>query len=296
MTELTFQDITQSPTLDTLPNLVDIIREITMARRWFPVIEGINIETLQARFHNLNETNNAKTRADLESPDLSGVTSTPATKDIPLHQDTIMFNRMDKKRASRDIVTLDKRENMMIERVNNLEEIAAIAGNALLSLTALADVTNNTTAATGVLDVDDFAKFTKQFMIMKGELVAAMKNQLRPATPLYVIMTDDVFNQIEAVFSTTNDTVNATSWLAGILGGRERILHTDFLGSEAGSGTKNFALGAKSASNYALLSSALERVEGESPLKDWTKQVTLRSYPLWFRQEATIYEAGVTLT
>jgi hypothetical protein len=282
--------------------LVDLIREISVARKIFPVNTAISADQNTYIYYTINEKSEIQYNYELTTPQYNRYATTKTTVAIPIHQADLALSRHEKGRAEKDILTLDRRTRELVADMVADEERTAIYGAANVGSTSLADTTNNATAAATELDLTTFATATNTFHLMISQLSALLKNKFQGAK-LHMVWTSDVDARARACFSTTEETLSfyeyAARYLGKYNGGAEfdYIHSSNYLGSEAGTGTTNCALVASDPRNMELISSELEVVVGETPLKDHEIQIALRSRPIFYRTvNSVIYGGTVDVT
>jgi hypothetical protein len=274
--------------------LVDIIREISYARKIFPVDTTVPIEAKVGEYWEVEEDDNVQYNFDLVAPEYSRFALLEKNPVIPVHQGNLAYTRHELKRAAKSKLPVDMRQRLLMEQINQKEESVAIGGHTATGITSFADTTNNSTAYGTNLDLTSFSTAISTWHTSVSQLRALLKDKFQGAQ-LVQIWTSDVDQRARAVLN-TNETETFYDYLKAQIG-EDNIISSDYLGSAAGSGTTNAALVPKDPRNLGLLSSNLEIVQGETTLKGLEVEVALRSRPVFFRGvKSCLYDATVDIT
>lgn len=274
--------------------MVDILRDESLARRVFPVGPSIPVWQKETQYFEVSEDDNTQYNLDLVAPKYSRFAAIEKRPRIPVHQGDLGYDRHRVAALRSDILKLDERQKKTVKQINQDEHRVAFAGDVRTGITSFADTTNNATAWTGELDLTSFATGIATFNAGLSQYQRLLKNEWDGGTTM-IVWTWDVDARAKACLN-TDQTKTFYQWLKGEIG-EANIIATDYLGSEAGSGTTNAVLIRKKPSILELMSSNLEVVSGLSALKDLKVQIALRSRPIFYQKTSSVlYSATVDIT
>lgn len=298
MTDERFQE--QAINVD-IPKLVDIIHEMSFARRIFPEIP-VGVSDRTGTYHRVKENSNVQLNLDLVAPKYSDFATQKMIDKLPVHQADLAYDRHERMRMAKDILKLDQRQRLAVEQIVDSEEKLVFAGNDKNGITSFNDTGTNSTAAADELDLGTFVEGVQHYHTSLSQLRNLLKNKFQ-GSKLYVAWTTDVDDRARAINSTTSEHITFYDYLvgqlAGINGGNgaEYIVPTNYLGSEAGTGTVSMAMIASDPRNLGLFSSPLEVFSGPAALGGIEIQLALRSAPAFLRGvSAVIYHGTCVLT
>lgn len=274
--------------------MVEVIREVSQARMIFEVGPKLPVWQVKGQYFEESEQNNVQYNLDLVEPLYSAFAALERNPKIPIHQCDLKYFRHELKAVQGDILKLDRRQRLGLEQMADDENRVLIAGDTKTGITSFADTTNNSTAYTASLDLTSYATFITTWNGSLSQIRNLLKNKWAGSQPVQV-WTTDVDDRARACLNTDeNDT--AFDWLVRKIG-EKNIVATNYLGSEANSGTTNAALVPKSHSNSEIMGSGIEHVSGLTPLKDYVVQFALRSRPVFYRGvKSCLYDASVDIT
>ena len=282
--------------------LVDIIREQSVAYKLYPVNQAITASDNTYVYFKMKEQSNVQYGYELRTPLYNKYASERVTTAIPVHQADLFFDRHEKGRAMKDVFTLDARTRQAIEDMVEDIERTAIYGDSNTG-TVLSDTTNISTAASPELDLGTFKEAVEDFHGQVSQLRNLLKNKFQ-GTKLNLLWTTDVDDRARGIASTTSEEITfydyVAKWLSDFNGGgigSDHIFASNYLGSNTNAGTTNTALIASDPRNMELITSELEVVQGLTPLEDLEIQVAIRNKPIFYRSnDAVIYGATAVLT
>ncbi len=274
--------------------LVDIIRDMSYARKVFPVGESIPVEMKRFAYWDITEEDRTQYNFDLVSPEYSRFAALEKNPAIPIHQGNLAYKRHELKNLGRSVFKLDARQRAAMEQINTKEHSVAFGGHTATGVTSFADSTLNSTAYASSLDLTSFATFIKTWQLSVSQLRALLKDKFAGAT-LIQVWTTDADDRARSCLN-TYETETAYDYLVKQIGA-DNIIATNYLGSAAGTGTTNAALVPKDIRNLELVSSNLEIVTGLTTLKNLEVEMALRSRPLFYRGvKSSLYDASVDIT
>lgn len=281
--------------------LVKMIRDISVARRLYPVNQAVTAADSMYTYYKIHEQSNIQYGFEIQASDLNEYATEKVSTAVPILQGDMVITRHERARAAKDVLPLDARVREMVDDLNAEEEKTAIYGDAAAG-TVLHDTTNVSTAATDELDLGTFVEGVQHFHTSLSQLRNLLKNKFQGAK-LKLVWTSDVDDRARAINSTTNDAYTffdyATEYLNRFNGttGEENIFVSNYLGSATNAGTTNMAMVASDPRNMELISSELEVTQGADPHDNLAIQLGLRSKPIFYRDnDSVIYHGTVVLT
>lgn len=282
--------------------LVDIIRESSVARRLYPQLEGVSASDGNFVYYKMKEQDNTQYAYELQNRRLSKYASQKVSTAIPIHQGDLHFTRHEIGRAAKDVFPMDARLRQLVESLVENEEKTAIYGDDDTG-TILSDTTNISTAASAELDFGTQVEAMDDVQSQFAQLRTLLKNKFEGCILKY-IWTSDVDARARIIRATTGNLISAYDaigeFLVNFNGGgtyADHILVSDYLGSATAVGTTNTALVAVDPRNMALVTSPLEMPQGLDSLGNLDVQVCFRSKPIFYRgNDAVIYGGTAVLT
>ncbi|MCK5019708.1 MAG: hypothetical protein KAS32_21800 [Candidatus Peribacteraceae bacterium] len=274
--------------------MVDIIRDISQARKVFHVGPSIPVHQKITQYFEESEENRVQYNLDLVAPKYSKFKSQEKNPLIPIHQGDLKYMRHELAALPKDPVPVDRRQRLTLEQITEDEERVVFAGDSKIGITSFADTTYNSTAWTGELDLTSYTTAITTYTAGRSQLRALLKSKFALAI-LKMVWTPDVDDRARVTLN-TDQSDNFYDWLVRAIG-KENIHSTGYLDSEAGTGTTNAVLVPKNPGNMELISSNLELVNGLTPLKDLEVQMDIRSRAIFYRGvKSSLYSATVDIT
>ncbi len=282
--------------------LVDVIRELTVARRIFPVETSLKPSDKIGQYYEVTEDDRTKVTFELGEPDYSSFATEEINPPIPLYSGYLHFNRHDKMRVMKDIFTLNDRQRGLMSQLVNREEKTIVAGNDVKSITALNDEGTTSTNMADILDFGTYVEGVQHAQKAITQMRTLLKNKFENTT-VKIIWTSDVDDRARELNSTTDESVNLLDGIAKLLasyngGNGYKDIHTcNYLGSEAGTGTVSCAVIASDKRHYVIQDSPIEVFAEPTQFGGLAVEVSWRSR-LHFKSgvKAAIYEQAVILT
>jgi len=274
--------------------LIEQVREISVARRVFPIETRIKVHQKVANYWEMDEVSQSQYELDLVGLKQSQVASVERIKSVPLVQGSLYYDRHQKARIVDDIIKMDRRQQTVIRQNTEKEDIIALAGDTKNQVTSFDDVTNNTTAVTTHLNVTTFALFTATLAAIKDQLRTGLKSKLNPTTPLILVVSSDVYTLLESVFSTIDDTRSSLNYALN-LAGISDVIWTNYLGSDTGAASRAAALIARSPEILSIWDSPMETIatlDGRVGIhweNDW------RTRPVFYEPLGVLYDSAVVI-
>lgn len=299
MTDERFRDDALTTTID---QLVDVIRKRAYHRMAFPVNTTARIEDELIKYFKITEQNNVQYEFKLVAAKFSAFATEKVEDAIPLLQATLPLTRHELKQARRDVLSLDRRIELMGEEIMDKEAAVAWGADADTGVGSFA-TTGNHTDWTDPLDLGTFVEACEHWGSAVAEYQALLKDNYGNGE-LYFGCTTDVYARMISIFNTTQEGQDWYSWLADWLGrhngvqpGSQFIIVTPYLGSAAGAGTTNCVIFKKDMKNLQLVTSPLELDEFDIERGGKIFEATMRSLPLFLQGVNTsLYEDTVVLT
>ena len=281
-------------------DLVDIVREQSIARKLYPQDQAVSAADGNYIYYKIKEQSNVQYAYELQSRKYNKYATEKVSTAIPIHQGDLHFTRHEASRAAKDVLKLDTRVMNTIEDMVEQEERTAIYGDTDTG-TVLSDTTNISTAATVELDFGTFAEGIEDFHLMMTQLRNLLKNKF-VGCKLKFIQTTDMDDGIRARASTSNEAITCYDHIGKLLvdfngGGSpsDHIFASNYLGSNTNAGTTNSALIASDPRNMRLITSPLEVTQGRDSLQNLDVQIAMRSKPIFFRGNDGVIYGGTSV-
>lgn len=282
--------------------LVDVIRELTTARRIFPVETSLKPSDKVGQYYEVTEEDRTKVTFELGEPDYSSFATEEKNPPIPIYSGYLHLNRHDKVRVMNDVFNLNDRQRGLMSQLVTREDKTLVAGNDVKGITALDD---EGTTSTNMADILDFGTYVEGIQHMQKAITqmrTLLKNKFENTT-VKVIWTSDVDDRARELNSTTDESVNLLDGIAKVLksyngGDGYKDIHTsNFLGSEAGTGTTNAAVIASDKRHFVIQDSPVEVLAEPTQFQGLAVEASWRSR-LHFKSgvKAAIYEQAVVLS
>ena len=143
-------------------DLVDKIREQSVARKLYPQIQAVLPSDGNYIYYKVIEQSNVQYGFELQARKFNKYGTEKVSTAIPIHQGDLQFTRHEAARAAKDVLKVDARVLNTIEDMVEQEQKTAIYGDDD-SGTILHDTTNVSTAASPELDMGTFLEGKDDF-------------------------------------------------------------------------------------------------------------------------------------
>lgn len=284
--------------------LIGLMRESSVIRRIMPVETSLQPEDAIYEWYKKVEKKMSQYNFELVSPRFSQFGTQRERDPIPILQNDLTYNRHEVKRLARGLLKLDARQGLCVEQIADDENQIGVAGNAATGIVSFDDTAGGTTTNMTIsFDTTSFSTAVNTFETAITEAKADLKAVEYAKSEKHLLVTSDVEARMRAIFSTVDDTRNIFDQVAKILARENKVAngepfmhYSDYLGSEAGTGTISAALICKNIDNMALITSPMEVLLKVDEVNGIHIQFAMRSAPLFYRPEAVHFDSAVDVS